>query len=175
MPPFDENGNMIDLNDFPIALRGDDAVEYIYPGSIPEAHFTDDSDEEHDCLPPFDTTKAWALTAKFAKKLTEAIEKLSESAKDTTVIVQSLTDVAHEMLEGKISTTPAVIDNTRRTREWRRAIRWNEKNRRRMLKGLPWKRNPYPRVFAFTCMVNLVPKGPIDLQIVTEDEHHDAE
>ena len=35
MPQFDEDGNIIGIDEFPIALRGDDSVEWIIPWSPP--------------------------------------------------------------------------------------------------------------------------------------------
>ena len=54
MPTRDEDGNIIGLDDFLIALRGDDAREFILPGSIPEVSELSADPEEDDCLPPLE-------------------------------------------------------------------------------------------------------------------------
>ena len=77
MPTHDENGNMIGMDDFPIALRGDDAVEWIVPGSpMPKVVLTNDP-EEHDCLPPLEAPNdvPWTLSDEAAEKLMALIDQ----------------------------------------------------------------------------------------------------
>lgn len=52
MPPFDEDGNIIGIDEFQIALRGDDSVEWIIPGSPPPGVFemSIPEFEDHDFL-----------------------------------------------------------------------------------------------------------------------------
>ena len=134
MPPMDEDGNIIGMDAFPIALRGDDAREYILPGSIPEAHLdttaTSEDPEEHDCMPPLEHTGSWTLSGEGFKKLSEMIDE----------IIQSLDGLTISM---------SVIN--RESRLHRKVVRWDERNRRRRLKGLPEKECPYPRIWK-TCI-----------------------
>lgn len=177
MPPFDENGGIINL-DAPFFIRGDDAKEYILPGSIPTLGETCVADpEEHDCLPPLDDTATWQLSDNFAKKLLETMDKLEAMNADSikTVVVQTAHDMTEKLFEAGVLASPIHVEHNNKTREWRRAIRWNERNRRRRLKGKPEKRNPYPRAVAFTYVVNLNPTGPIDMRFEWEgnDESED--
>lgn len=130
MPTRDEDGNIIGLDGFPIALRGDDAREYILPGSIPETEFdltaTSKDPEEHDCLPPMENTGSWTLSGDGFKKLMEAIDKMVKSINNLTV---------------------SMIPIGRKSRHHRKVVRWDERNRRRRLKGLPEKECPYPRIW----------------------------
>jgi len=126
MPPFDESGGIIDLN-VPCFLRGDDAKEYIFPGSIPTLGETKASDpEEHDCLPPMENTGSWTLSGEGFKKLMEVIDEIIHFLGDLTI-------------------TMAPIG--RKSRHHRKVVRWDERNRRRRLKGLPEKECPYPRIW----------------------------
>ena len=167
MPPFDEKGGMIDLNG-PFSLRGDDAKEYILPGSIPIIGETCVSDpEEHDCLPPLEalTSEGWLLSDRLAEKLLETIAAFEEADEKIpkTVLIKTVNDFSQELEAEGIINPPAIVEHTTSWREMRRCARWNERNRRRMLKGLPEKPNPYPRAVAFTYVVNLNPTGPIDI------------
>ena len=130
MPTFDEEGNIIGMDDYTIALRGDDAREYILPGSIPEAHLdttaTSDDQEEHDCLHPLEHTGSWCLSEKAVNSIIEAMRSITETINGLT-----------------ISCWPV----TKMTRDYRRIVRWDERNRRRRLKGLPEKECPYPRIW----------------------------
>lgn len=177
MPPFDEKGGIIDL-DAPFFPRGDDAKEYIFPGSIPTLGETEVADqEEHDCLPPFDARVAWNLSEDFSKKLIAAMEKMEEMSEDRlkTIVVQTANDMTEELFEAGVLASPIHVEHNNKTREWRRAIRWNERNRRCRLKGLPEKQNPYPRAIAFTYVINLQPTGPINMKFELEgnDEPED--
>ena len=130
MPPMDEDGNIIGIDAFPIALRGDDAREFILPGSIPESKFdltaTSEDPEEHDCLPPMENTGSWTLSGEGFKKLMEVIDE----------IIHSLDGLTFTM-----------VHIGRKSRHHRKVVRWDERNRRRRLKGLPEKACPYPRIW----------------------------
>lgn len=133
MPTRDEDGNLIGLDAFPIALRGDDAREFILPGSIPESKFdltaASEDPEEHDCLPPMENTGSWTLSGEGFKKLIEVIGGIIHS------------------LDGLIFT---MVHIGRDLRHYRKVVRWDERNRRRRLKGLPEKPCPYPRIWKTT-------------------------
>lgn len=126
MPTKDEDGNFIGLDDFPIFLRGDDAREYVFPGSIPEVSELSTDPEEHDCLPPLEHLGHWEMSIKGCEKLAEAMRRLVDAV-------------------GEIYA--AVIPVDRRSRHYRKVVRWDERNRRRRLKGLPEKPCPYPRIW----------------------------
>ena len=147
--------------------RGDDAKEYILPGSIPEAKFTLDDAEEHDCLPPLEalTTQGWTLSDRLVEKLMEAIEACEKENEKLpkTVLIKTVNDFSQELEAEGIIQPPAIIEHNRNTREWRKAIRWNERNRKRRLKGLPEKPNPHPRAFCFTYVLNLTPVDPPEM------------
>lgn len=63
--------------------RGDDAKEYIFPGSIPEAKLIADEAEEHDCLPPLEAlnTEPWVLSGRLTEKLMEALDSFEDANK----------------------------------------------------------------------------------------------
>lgn len=137
MPPMDEDGNIIGMDDLTYALRGDDGKEYILPGSIPEATLADGEDpEEHDCLPPLEAPPdmAWTLSDETAKRLMEFFYQ--EEKLEKTSIYEYLQKLCDEF-----GGTVEERDPPRRM--LRKRIRWNERNRRRLLKGLPVKQNPY--------------------------------
>ena len=135
MPTRDEDGNLIGLDAFPIYLRGDDAREYVFPGSIPETELdltaTSEDPEEHDFLPPMENTGSWTLSGDGFKKLMEAIDKVVKSLNSLTV---------------------SMIPIGRKSRQYRKVVRWDERNRRRRLRGLPEKPCPYPRIWK-TCII----------------------
>ena len=135
MPTRDEDGNIIGLDGFPIALRGDDAREFVLPGSIPESKFdltaASEDPEEHDCLPPLEHLGPWEMSIKGCEKLAEAMRRLVDAV-------------------GEIYA--AVIPVDRRSRHYRKVVRWDERNRRRRLKGMPEKPCPYPRTWK-TCII----------------------
>ena len=126
MPTKDEDGNIIGLDGFPIFLRDDDAREYVLPGSIPEVSELSADPEEYDCLPPLEHTGSWVLSANAVQSITEALQKL----------FPALFHGAAEAFEdlSRLCLSP---------RGYRKAVRWEEKNRRRRLKGLPEKPCPY--------------------------------
>lgn len=130
MPPMDEDGNIVGIDAFPIALRGDDAREFILPGSIPESKFdltaASEDPEEHDCLPPLEHTGSWVLSAEDAQKLSEVLGRIVEAV-------------------GAIYT--AFVQIKRTSRRYRKVVRWDERNRRRRMKGLPEKPCPYPQIW----------------------------
>lgn len=132
MPTRDEDGNIIGLDAFPIGLRGDDAVEWI----LPETVVISDPEGEHDCLPPLEAPPdmAWTLSDETAKRLMEFIDQEEKLAK--TSIYEYLKKLCDDM-----GGTVEERDPPRRM--LRKRIRWNERNRRRRLKGLPVKQNPY--------------------------------
>lgn len=79
-----------------------------------------------------------------------------------------MNDIGHELEAEGFIQPPCFFETNKNTREWRKAIRWNERNRRRRLKGLPEKPNPHPRVFSYTYVINLTPMDPIDFQFKWE-------
>jgi hypothetical protein len=138
MPPFDENGNMIGMDDFPIFLRGDDAVEHVLPSSIPEISADDinDPELEHDYLPPLETPldATWTLSEEASKRLLELIDR------DEALTKMSI----HEYLQKLSDELGATMEERDPpARKLRKRIRWDERNRRRKLKGLPEKNNPH--------------------------------
>lgn len=130
MPTRDEDGNIIGLDGFPIALRGDDAREFILTGSIPESKFdlaaASEDPEEHDFLPQMENTGSWTLSGEGFRKLIEVIDRAIHS------------------LDGLIFT---MVHIGMKSRHNRKVVRWDERNRRRRLKGLPEKACPYPRIW----------------------------
>jgi len=161
MPTKDEDGNFIGLDDFSIFLYGDDACEYVLPGSIPEVSELSADPEEHDCLPPLETPPdmAWRLSEETAKRMMEFIDHEEKLAK--TSIYEYLQKLCDDM-------GATVEERDPHRRMLRKRIRWNERNRRRRLKGLPEKQNPYPRAVAFTYVINLQPTGPINMKFELE-------
>lgn len=135
MPTRDEDGNIIGLDGFSIALWGDDAREFVLPGSIPELKFdltaTSEDPEEHDCLQPMENTGSWTLSGECFKKLMEVRD----------VFIHSLDDLTFTM-----------VHIAMKSRHHRKVVRWDERNRRRRLKGLPEKACPYPR-FWKACII----------------------
>lgn len=83
-------------------------------------------DQEHDCLPPLEHTGSWELLANAIQRLTALLEHAS---------FYGAVDAFEEL--GRLALSP---------RGYRKAVRWDEKNRRRRLKGLPEKPYPYPRI-----------------------------
>ena len=79
-------------------------------------------DQEHDCLPPLEHTSSGVLLADAIQRLTESLQKMFPAP-----------DEAFEEL-GRLALSP---------RGYRKTVRWDEKNRRRQLKGLPEKPCPY--------------------------------
>lgn len=134
MPPKDENGKFINMDAFPIVLRGDDDREFILPGSIPECKLdltaASEDPEERDCLPPMENTGSWTLSGEGSKKLMEVLDE----------IIHTLDDLTFTM-----------VHISRKSRHYRKVVRWDERNRRRRLKGLPEKACPYPRIWK-TCI-----------------------
>lgn len=128
MPTKDEDGNFIGLDDFPIFLRGDDAREYVLLGSIPEVSELSADPEEYDCLPPPGHTGSLELLANSVQRLTEALQKLIPAP----ALFHGAVEAFKEL--GRLALSP---------RGYRKAVRWEEKNRRRRLKGLPEKPCPY--------------------------------
>ena len=103
-------------------------------------------DQEHDCLPPLEHTGNWILSDAAVRSIAEAMERIIPTA--------STANEAFEKLR-KLGLSP---------RKERRAIRWDEKNRRRRLKGLPEK--PYPFPVTYQCDLFLPPQpGQINVKI----------
>lgn len=144
MPTRDEDGNIIGLDGFPIALRGDDAREFILPGSIPESKFdltaASDDPEEHDCLPPLEHTGSWVLSEKAVQSIIKALQRIIP-------VANSLNEDFVQLRKFGLS-----------SRNHRKAKRWDEKNRRRRLKGLPEKECPYPRIWK-ACIIKRLPEA----------------
>lgn len=88
-------------------------------------------DQEHDCLPPMEHTGSWELSANAIQRLAEALQK----AFPEPALFHGAVDAFEEL--GRLALSP---------RGYRKAVRWDEKNRRRRLKGLPEKPYPYPRI-----------------------------
>lgn len=178
MPTKDENSLFPDFNlgETRAILRGDDAREFVLPGSIPSISDLSDGEdpEEHNCLPPLEalTTDGWLLSDRLAGKLLDAIESFEEAGKKCpqAVIVKTVNDFSEELEAEGIIMPPAMIENSTSYREMRRFRRWNEKNRRRRLKGLPEKQNPYPRACSFTYIINLRPPEKIPMTFVLDGE-----
>lgn len=82
--------------------------------------------QEHDCLPPLEHIGSWELSANAIKRLTEVFQKIFPTV--------SKADKTFEELRRLSALLP---------RGYHKAIRWEEKNRRRRLKGLPEKPCPY--------------------------------
>ena len=125
------------MDDFPIALRGDDSVEWILPGSqIQEAVVTNIPEEEHDYLPPLEAPPdmSWFLSDETARRLLDLFDEEERLAK------ASIHEYLQELCDG-LGATVEERDPPRRL--LRKRIRWDERNRRRKLKGLPKKNNPY--------------------------------
>ena len=78
--------------------------------------------QEYECL---QHTGIWMLSASAVQSITEALQKMFPAV--------SRADEAFEEL-GRLCLSP---------RGYRKAVRWEEKNRRRRLKGLPEKPCPY--------------------------------
>ena len=120
-------------------------------------------DQEHDCLPPLEHMGSWVLSANAVQSITEAFRKLFPAPFHGAV-------EAFEEL-GRLALSP---------RCYRKAVRWDEKNRRRRLKGLPEK--PYPFPVTYKCDLFLPPQpGPINVKIewseggAENDQSGDAE
>ena len=150
MPTRDEDGNIIGLDGFLIALRGDDAREFILPGSIPEAKIAPESDPvKHDCPPPLEAPPEmeWILSDEISKSLIEFFDREEKLAR--TLLWEYLQSIC-----GGMGATVEELDPPRRM--LRKRIRWDERNRRRKLKGLQEKGNPYNGscYFAITIPVN---------------------
>jgi len=169
MPPFDENGNMIGMDDFPIFLRGDDAKEYILPGSISETVLTENPDNPDD-LPPEAENMLKSITAEFEAMIGEETAKTFKEQMDS--IVRSFEERFRDCM---VQATPP-------RRFLRKLKRWDERNRRRRLKGLPEKPNPYYGScwFTFTIPVREVvydcdfPMTEEAQQLLAEVLHDDA-
>ena len=87
-------------------------------------------DQEHNCLPPLENRVDWVLLANAIQSFTEALQKVAAALSHGAV------DAFKEL--GRLTLSP---------RSYRKAVRWDEKNRRRRLKGLPEKPYPYPRIW----------------------------
>lgn len=149
MPPMDEDGSIIGMDDLPYVLRGDDGKEYILPGSIPEATLADGEDpEEHDFLPPLEhpADVAWFLSEEASKKLLELFE--AEERLSHCSLRQNLQEIADSMGATLEERDPP-------PRLLRKRIRWDERNRRRELKGLQKKDNPYYGSHYFTITIHV--------------------
>ena len=135
MPTKDENSLFPDFNlgETRAIFRGDDAREFVLPGSIPSISDLSDGEapEEHDCLPPLEHTGSWELSAKAVQKLAEVLNQIVHAV-------------------GQIYAAFVPID--RASRRYRKVVRWDERNRRRRLKGMPEKPCPYQRIWK-TCIV----------------------
>ena len=129
MPTWDEDGKIIGLDAFPIALRGDDAHEFILQESKFDLTAASEDPEEHDCLPPMENTGSWTLSGEGFKKLVEVIDGIIHSLDGLTFIM---------------------VHIGRESRHHRKVVRWDERNRRRRLKGLSEKPCPYPRTWKTT-------------------------
>ena len=92
-------------------------------------------DQEHDCLPLMEHTGNGETLANAIQRITEAFQKLFPVT--LSVTVEAFEDATVEAFEelGRLALSP---------RGYRKAVRWDEKNRRRRLKGLPEKPYPYP-------------------------------
>lgn len=129
MPTKDEDGNFFGPDWLPVAMRGDDGKEISIPCSITvlqDATAIVEDQEEHDCLPPLEHTGSWELSAK---------------------AVQKLADVLNQIVHAVGQIYAAFIPIDRASRRYRKVVRWDERNRRRQLKGLPEKPCPYPRIW----------------------------
>lgn len=82
-------------------------------------------DQEYDCFPPLEYMGSWMLSANAVQSITEALQKLFPALSRATKDFEEL---------GRLTLSP---------RDYRKAVRWEEKNRRRRLKGLPEKPCPY--------------------------------
>lgn len=82
--------------------------------------------QEHDYLPPLEHTGSWELSAKAIKSLTKILQKMFPTVSKAGKAFEELGQLALSQ------------------RCYRKAVRWDEKNRRRRLKGLPEKSCPYP-------------------------------
>lgn len=98
------------------------------------------------CLPPLEHTSSGELLADAIQRLTEAIQKMFSPVSKANEAFEEL---------GRLALSP---------RCYRKAVRWDEKNRRRRLKGLPEK--PYPFPMTYQCDLFLPPQpGPINVKI----------
>lgn len=79
-------------------------------------------DQEYDYLPSLEDTSSWALSANAIQSITKALQEMFPED-----------DEAFEEL-GRLALSP---------RGYRKVVRWEEKNRRRRLKGCPEKPCPY--------------------------------
>ena len=83
-------------------------------------------DQEHDCLPPLEHTGSLELSANAIQRITEALQILFPAP--SLGVVEAFEELR------RLALSP---------RGYRKAVRWDEKNRRRRLKGLPEKPCPY--------------------------------
>lgn len=82
-------------------------------------------DQEHDCFPPMEHTGNWILSDAAVRSIAEALERIIPTVSTANEVFEKLR---------QLGLSP---------RKERRAIRWDEKNRRRRLKRLPEKPCPY--------------------------------
>ena len=131
MPPMDEDGNIIGMDDFQV-VDADGNPAHLSAATILMCA----PDVEHDCLPPLEAPPdmAWTLSDETAKRLMEFFDQ--EEKLEKTSIYEYLQKLCDEF-----GGTVEERDPPRRM--LRKRIRWNERNRRRRLKGLQIKQNPY--------------------------------
>ena len=173
MPPFDESGGIIEPGQ--LYIEREDGAEYIVP-SIGTAEFVPElSGEDKAKYESYSSGIETHLTAEaefLAKQLMATIQKMTDLEKENApvIIKAKCNELLQDMvLKGQIQ-QPVVTENVTGYRERRRAIRREEKNRRRRLKGLKTKPNPYPRALSFTFVLNMTPMMPVDMKFEMEDE-----
>jgi hypothetical protein len=108
------------------------------PGSIPEISADDinDPELEHDYLPPLETPPdtPWTLSEEASKRFLELIDQ------EGVLLNITLHDYLQKLSEERGAT---MEERDPPARKLRKRIRWDERNRRRKLKGLPEKNNPH--------------------------------
>ena len=173
MPTFDEFGEIIEPGQ--LYIEREDGAEYIVP-TIGTAEFVPElSEEDKAKYESYSSDFETHLTAEaeiLVKQLMATIQKMIDLEKENaTVIIKAKCDelLQDMVMKGQIQ-QPVITENVTGYREHRRAIRWEEKNRRRRLKGLKIKPNPYPRACSFTFVLNMTPVVPLDMKFEMEDE-----
>jgi len=126
-------GGTIKADEFPVALRGDDAVEF---------------------LPPVDMDHA----TKLMEILGELIDQ--QIGRDFQKLSEAMGEFA-KAYNGSVKALPL------KKALQRKKIRWDEDNRRRRLKGIPEKPNPYAGII--NLQMTIWPNVPVESVVVEID------
>lgn len=115
----------------------------------------------------------WKMSEDIEKMLRETIQKVMEINSEVTpaLLMRTCEDFTDKLTDEGIISFPCHMEYGTNKREFRRSIRWDERNRRRVLKGLHKINNPYPRAISYTFLIQRYSQGPFAMEFRTEDQN----